>query len=77
MSEALAEVIILGRPSITHRFSFRVTVLRCQDVENQFHKFQVPIIKQCTKTQTNGQATATDTISCGKSKDQHEYMMGL
>lgn len=68
VSEASAEVIISGRPSISHSSSFQVTAFRHQDVENQFHKFQVPAIS--TKTATNGQVAARDAIPCGKSKEQ-------
>lgn len=56
-----------------HSFSFQVTVFRCQNVENQFNKFQVSIIKHSTKTATNGQVPARDTTPCGKSKDQQVH----
>lgn len=70
VSEALAEIIISGRPSIPHSSSSQVTAFRHQDAENQFLKFQVPVIKHSTKTATKGQVTVRDAIPCGKSKDQ-------
>lgn len=75
MSEALPKIIIPGRPSIPHSFSFQVTVCRCQDVENQFHKPQVPIIKHNTKQQMDRLLQKMPFLV--KNQKTNKYMMGL
>lgn len=69
VSEPLTEVTS-GRRSIPHSPNFQLTEFRYQDVENQFHKFQVPIIQHSTRTPTTGQVTAGDASLYTKTKGQ-------